>query len=186
MPDFSELLQRKSPVDNSNWLVLNGFWSENKKYLDGDSESPYLDGWFRINSILICKGDYDVLARDFKEKGLCFFGIDNIPSTQHEGFLGEYPWHTVYRHLSGWREPIENDYMDRIAVKHFIPYAKYEWEHNSNDYSLNKSLCFNIPAKELIQGMDLVRPSESGVDGSVKESLLFLIQVLKIMVLHMH
>ena len=155
LPDFSELLQRAMPVDSSNWLVLHGFWSENRKYSDDDIESPYLDGWFRINSIFIRKGDYESLA---KGKTLCDPHIVSAPSTQHEGFLGEYPWHTIYRHVSGWREP-EEVFREQIAVEHLIPFSKYEWEYGNNDYSLNGPLYFHMPAKELIKDMDLVRPS---------------------------
>lgn len=157
LPEFSELLQRTMPDDNSNWLVLHGFWSENRKYSDDNIESPYLDGWFRINSIFIRKGDFDSLAKGVEGKTLCDPHIVNAPSTQHEGFLGEYPWHPIYRHLSGWREP-EEVFREQIAVEHLIPFAKYEWEDGSNDYSLNSSLYFHMPAKELIEEMDLVRP----------------------------
>jgi hypothetical protein len=156
LPDFSDLLQRRLPVNNSNWIVLHGFWSENRKYSDDDSNSPHLDGWFRINSILIHKGDYDVLAKGIEAKSLCDPHIVYAPSTQHEGFLGEYPWHTIYRHISGWREPDEG-FRDQIVVKHLIPYAKYEWEDGGSDYSLNSSLSFHMPAKELIHDMQLTR-----------------------------
>lgn len=156
LPDFSELLQRRMPIDNSIWLVLHGFWSESRKYSNNDLDSPYLDGWFRINSILIHKGDYDSLAKGINNKTLCDPHIVNAPSTQHGGFLGEYPWHTIYRHISGWREP-EEVFNNNIAVKHLIPFAKYEWESGSVDYSLNNSIYFHLPAKELIQDMGLVR-----------------------------
>ena len=157
LPDFSDLLQRRMPVDNSDWLVLHGFWSENRKYLDEDSESPYLDGWFRINCVFIRKGDYDSLARGVEGKMLCDPLLVNVPSTQHEGFLGEYSWHTIYRHLSGWREP-EEIFGGLIAVKYLISISKYEWEDGGNDYSVDSSLYFHMPAKELIQDMGLARP----------------------------
>lgn len=157
IPDFSELLQRKMPIDNSNWFVLHGFWSENRKYSDEDSDSPYLDGWFRINSVLISKGDYDSLAKGVETKPLCDPHIVNAPSTQHQGFLGEYSWHPQYRHISGWREPDEI-FKNLIVVKHLIPFANYKWENSGGDYSLNSSLNFPMPAKELIQDMQLVRP----------------------------
>ena len=75
-PDFSELLQRRRPVDDSSWLVLHGFWSENREYSDDDSDNPYLGspyfgGWFRINAIFIRKGDYDSLAKELiRDMGL--------------------------------------------------------------------------------------------------------------------
>lgn len=156
IPDFSDLLQRRMPADNSSWLVLHGFWSENKKYIDIESESPELDGWFRINSVLIHKGDYDSLVKGVKGKTLCDPHIVSIQSTQHQGFLGEYPWHPIYRHIYDWIEP-EESYSNKIAVKHFIPYSTYEWEAGSHDYSLNHSLNIQLPAKELIQDMDLKR-----------------------------
>jgi hypothetical protein len=113
------------------------------KYTDDDIEGPYLDGWFRINSIFIHKGDYDSLAKGVEGKTLCDPHIVSAPSTQYEGFLGEYPWHTIYRHLSGWREP-EEVFRDQIAVEHLVPFSKYEWEEGGNDYSLNSSLYFHM------------------------------------------
>ncbi|WP_061298454.1 hypothetical protein [Leptospira borgpetersenii] len=156
LPDFSDLLQRKKPLENSNWTVLHGFWSEKRKYFDNDSENPYLEGWFRINSVLIRKGDYDTLAKAVAGRTLCDPHIVSVPSTHHEGYLGEYPWHPIYRHISGWREP-EEVFRDQIPVKHLIPYTKYEWENGGYDYSLNRSLYFYLPAKEFIQGMNLTR-----------------------------
>ncbi len=161
LPDFSELLQRRMLVDGPSWLVLHGLWSENKKYSDDDSDNPYLDspylgGWFRINAIFIRKGDYDSLAKGVEGTTLCDPDIVSAPSTQHEGFLGEYPWHTIYRHLTGWRVP-EEVFRKQITVKHFIPFAEYGWENGGNDYSLDSSLYFHMPAKELIRDMGLTR-----------------------------
>ena len=172
LPEFSKLLQRKMPTDNSNWFVLHGFWSENRKYSDDGIESPYLDGWFRINSIFIRKGDYDSLAKGVEGKTLCDPHLVSAPSTQHEGFLGEYPWHTIYRHLSGWREP-EEVFREQIAVEHFIPFSKYEWEDGGNDYSLTSSLYFHMPAKELIREMDLARPLGQWGRWEQNEQLVF-------------
>lgn len=172
LPNFSELLKRKKPVDNTDWFVLYGFWSENRKYSDDESNSPYLDGWFRINSILIRKGDYDLLAKGIGSKPLCDPHIVNAPSTQHEGFLGEYPWHIQYRHISGWREPDEI-FRNQILVKHFIPFAKYEWEDSGGDYSLNSSLYLHMPAKELIQDMQLARLSGQWGAWEAEDQLTF-------------
>jgi len=96
----------------------------------------------------------------------------SAPSTQHEGFLGEYPWHPIYRHLSGWREP-EEVFRGQIVVEHLIPFAKYEWEDGGNDYSLNSSLYFHMPAKELIEEMDLARPSGQWGRWEQKEQPVF-------------
>ncbi|CAB1277619.1 NACHT domain-containing protein [Candidatus Nitrosacidococcus tergens] len=173
LPQFSELLQRTMPADNSRWLVLHGFWSENRKYSEDDIQSPYLDGWFRINSIIIRKEDYDLLAKGVEGKTLCDPSIVTGSSTQHQGFLGEYPWHTIYRHLSGWREP-EEVHRGLIAVRHFIPFAKYEWEDSGKDYSINSSLYFHVPAKELIQEMDLARFTGKRGQWESKGKLMFL------------
>lgn len=172
LPEFSDLLQRKMPTNSSNWLVLHGFWSENRKYSNDDIESPYLDGWFRINSILIRKGEYDLLAKGVEGEALCDPHIVRAPSTQHEGYLGEYPWHTIYRHLSGWKER-DDVFRTQIAVEHLIPFSKYEWESGGNDYSINSSLYFYMPSKELIQDMDLARPSGQWGRWENKGQLIF-------------
>ncbi|USE70556.1 hypothetical protein CTT31_16100 [Pseudoalteromonas maricaloris] len=156
IPEFSKILKRNNPEEEGEWAVLRGFWSENKKYSADELDSPYLDGWFRINAICIRKGDFDSLLKRLKGQTLCDPSLVSVPSTQHEGFFGEYPWHTIYKHLSGWQERQDNS-RGRIPVKHFVPYAQYEWESGGNDYSIDSSLRFNVPAKELIQEAELKR-----------------------------
>lgn len=172
MPDFSELLQINQPNDQSNWLVLHGFWSEEKKYSDGDLNSPYLNGWFRIETILIKKHDYASFAKNMEREEVSCGEMVRTPSTFHEGFFGEYPWHDIYRNLSGWAEP-EDTYRKQIAVKHLIPYVKYEWEDGVNDFSLDSSLGFHMPAKELINDMGLVRRCGQWGRWESKEQLVF-------------
>jgi hypothetical protein len=106
---------------------------------------------------MIKKGDYDTVIKQCKNKSLQSPSIISVPSTNYEGFLGEYPWHPIYKDISGMNFNDDNSYMDGINFNHFIPYTKYIWECGNYDYSINSSLEFYLPAKELIKDMNLSR-----------------------------
>ncbi len=159
IPDFSNMLKVKNPSHNSDWTVLKGFWHQGQKDSEIDKGKPKLSAWFRINPIIINKNDYGKLLAKIQGEKLIDPHTVSIPSTSHQGFLGEYPWHQSCQFLSGWREPV-GEFHNCIPVKHLVPISKYEWESGGVDYSLDSSLGFYLPAKELIEGLDLVRSHE--------------------------
>lgn len=156
LPAFPELLLRTMPSDNSNYFVLKGFWNENKKYSEGDIEGSYLDAWFRINAIFIRKGEYELLEKGVEHEALCDPHIVNASTSQYEKFSGEYPWHPVFNSLSEWRVP-EDSFDRKVPIEYFVPFFKYEWESGNNDYSIDTSIHFYMPAKELIKDLGLTR-----------------------------
>ncbi|MGI1672037.1 MAG: hypothetical protein K6L74_17165 [Neptuniibacter sp.] len=156
MPPFPDLLERVRPSDNTQWRVLHGFWSEHQKDRGDVIDAPYLDAWFRINAIFIRKGEFEALAKGMADSSLCDPHIVSCASNNHEGFLGEYPWHPIYSDVDGWRKA-DSAFRDQIVVDHFVPFCEYEWEDASNDYSLDSSLHFYMPSKELIEDLGLVR-----------------------------
>lgn len=157
LPDFRNLLKVISPRDNSKWFALHGFFSERKYYDESDKCNPYLDCWFRINGIMIPEGKYDAFLSQCKKKSLQAPYIISTPSTNNEGFLGEYPWHPVYNNTSGIIDSEKDFFEYEFDIDYFIPYTKYTWEYGNYDYSINSSLNFFLPAKELINDMNLSR-----------------------------
>ncbi len=154
LPDFSCLLQRRKPDDNSDWFVLHGYWSELKKYSEEMLYGPYVMAWFRINSIFIKKNDYANLENCVVNQQLIHPYVVEA-SIQDYGYLGEYPWHPIYRNLSGKRSP--GDFNCRfIDVKHLVPYSRFWWEAGV-DHSIDSPMAFCLPAKELIESMNLKR-----------------------------
>ena len=154
IPNFSDLLQvkEKDPDTRNQWMVLRGFWMEQQS----KSGQKKLNCWFRINAVFIFQQDYDRIKKELQNKRLTYPYIISIPSTHHQGYFGEYPWHPVCEFMSGWRDP-DDSFGEQIPTKHFVPVSEYKWESGSTDYSLDHSLSFYFPAKELVESLGLRR-----------------------------
>ena len=155
LPNFSELLQLKDPETQNRWTVLRGFWSEEQEKRDRKND-PTLNAWFRINTIFVPKKDCAVVEEKLRNKPLIDPFIVSISSTEHQRYLGEYPWHPAYGFMSGWKNP-EDDFRGLIPTKYFVPVSQYEWETGNQDHSIDKSLSFYLPAKELVESLELRR-----------------------------
>lgn len=157
LPDFQDILQVADPVAHNQWTVLRGFWREDQKELSSSPNPTRLDCWFRINTVFVCKEDLELFSEEFKDGRFSDPYIITVPTTNYEGFLGEYPWHPVYKSMSGWQE---HDSFGRSNFPtYFSPVAEYGWEAGDadNDFSLDSSLSFYLPAKELVRSMGLRR-----------------------------
>ena len=161
IPEFSRLLRVKDPDTQNQWAVLRGFWSEKQWKSKRKKDTFELDFWFRITSIFVRKEDTSLVEKKVKNETLTDPFIVSIPSTQHEGYLGEYPWHPVYRFMSGWHKP-DNDFKKLIPTEYFAPVSQYEWESGNQDHSVDRSLSFYLPAKELVESLDLRRTDDFG------------------------
>lgn len=164
LPDFQDFLQVKEPATQIKWTVLRGFWKEDQKERFSNPSFARLNCWFRINSILVCKEALGLAVEKFNSRTLSEPYIGNVPSTNYQGFLGEYPWHPVYNRMSGWQNT--DSFWDSSLPMYFNPVLEYEWEIGGSvgDFSLDSSLSFYLPAKELVEDMSLKR-NASG-DGS--------------------
>nr|WKN34363.1 NACHT domain-containing protein [Tunicatimonas sp. TK19036] len=152
VPPFSKMLSVNDPKNQHEWIVLRGFHSETQKQ-SIEQDKPRLDGWFRINSLFIEKSKLSELVEVLAVKRLLDPDIIHVPSTQHQTFLAEYPWHKSCDFISGWYDP-EADRWPDIPLKHFRPVSQYEWERGT-DYSIDESLYFFLPAKELVEDLGL-------------------------------
>ena len=157
-------MQVADPVTHNQWSVLRGFWDEDQKEFSRSPDQTRLDCWFRINTVFVRKEDLELFSEEFKERWLSEPGIIHVPSTGYEGFLGEYPWHPVYKSISGWQT--YDSFGESKLPRYFSPVAEYAWEAGDadRDYSLDSSLSFYLPAKELVRSMGLRRTA--GDNGS--------------------
>ena len=157
LPDFQEFLQVADPVTHNQWSVLRGFWDEDQKESSSSPDQTRLDCWFRINTVFVHKEDLELFSEESKERWLSEPSIISVPTTNYQCYLGEYPWHPVYRRMSGW----QTFYSSGISKlpRYFSPVAEYAWEAGNadRDHSLNESLSFYLPAKELVRSMGLRR-----------------------------
>lgn len=152
-PDFKKILTVSKSGNDNEWTILSGNWHQHQK--DGiDKDVPKLDAWFRINSLIIDKNDYEKVASALKGISLVDPYTVPVETTQYQTFLGEYPWHPSINYVTGFREPEEN-FRNIIPVKHFVPISEYEWEKGNSDHSLNESIRIYLPSKELINDLNL-------------------------------
>lgn len=164
LPEFQDFLQVEDPVEKSKWTVLRGFWKEDQRERFPTPNFARLDCWFRINSILVCKEAIGLAVEKFRARMLSEPSIIDVPSTDLQGFLGEYPWHPVYNRISGWQNT--DSFGNSNLPMYLCPVSEYEWEVGGpvGDFSLDSSLSFYLPAKELVEDMSLKRNGRG--DGS--------------------
>lgn len=155
IPNFSETLEVTDPNQQSTWLVLRGFWMQSQ-LKDVEEAAPRLDAWFRINSIIVKKEDAEKVKADLYGKNFLDPHTVSGPSTQHQKFLGEYPWHPSFEGVGSWFDE-DDSWGDIIQTRHMIPFSEYEWEDAGTDHSLDSSLSFYLPAFDLVTGLQLSR-----------------------------
>ena len=139
LPEFQDFLQVEDPDTQAQWTVLRGFWIEDQKELLYIPNFSRLECWFRINTIIVCKETLELADEEFKNRRLSEPHLITISSTDNQGFLGEYPWHPVYRQMSGWQDT--DNFGESRSPKFFSPVSEYLWEIGGSigDFSLDNS-----------------------------------------------
>jgi len=172
IPPFRELFERTNPLDNEKWLVLRGYSSWHKKTNQDEDDNPTPNGWYRINSCIVQKDDFDKLKENLQGKNLCDPDLISPRSTD-QVFLKEYPWHPSCKEFTEWVEP-DMEWRDEINIRHIVPVSEYRWSSGSNDRSIDESISLYLPSKLLISDLGLkLAPFEFGF-WTVNESLAFM------------
>lgn len=173
LPEFQDFLQVADPVTHNKWSVLRGLWHEDQKEFSSSPDQDRLDCWFRINTVFVHKEDLELFSEESKERWLSEPDIISVPTTNYQGFLGEYPWHPAYRPISGWQT--YDSFGESKLPRYFSPVAEYGWEAGDadKDYSLNESLSFYLPAKELVRSMGLRRTAGDNVSWENADGVIF-------------
>ena len=159
VPEFFKLLRIKEPGTRNQWTVLQGFWWEKERENYTGKDNFMLKANFSISAIFVRKEHLSSVEKKLRnEIGEYSFNVQ-VPPTPHQCYLGEYPWHPVCESVSGWNGP-EDGLGKLIQTEYFIPVSRYEWESGDNDYSIDRSLSFYLPAKELVESLELRRTYE--------------------------
>ena len=159
VPEFSRLLWIKEPGTQNEWTVLRGFWWEKQRENYMGKDNFMLKTSFSISAIFVRKEHLNSVEKKLKDGiGEYSFNVQ-VPPTPHQCYLGEYPWHPVCESVSGWNGP-EDGLGKLIQTEYFVPVSRYEWESGDNDYSIDRSLSFYLPAKELVESLELRRTYE--------------------------
>jgi len=153
IPPFESLLQVENPIDDKRWLVLHGYVNfRNEQPIDVD-KTINQKAWYRIHSCIVRRKDLSRLEEQLRDKDFRNSRYINIDSTFHQGFLGEYPWHQMYKSMKRWTGVLGD--RREFEIDHLVPTAIYEWEHGSTDYSLEASLSIYVPSIEVVESLEL-------------------------------
>lgn len=153
LPDFKDILT-VDDGDRNRWLALRGFVSWNRHPLENKNEVPYQDAWYRINSCIVHKDDIESILDQVKGNSCASPDIIGCPSTNHQGFYGEYPWHRYYSYINDWENDFEENYHRLFDERYHVPVCQYEWE-GGVDHSIDESLSFYMPSPFIISELNL-------------------------------
>lgn len=155
VPSFKKLLTITNPKENKEWVVLKGFSKWSKEPINKKDIIPEQDAWYRINSCVIHKNNLKNIKKQVKNRTLTDPNFIDIPSTGHQGYFREYPWHSYYNYILEWMHP--DDLWNRhLKISHHVPICQYEWESGSIDYSINENIRFYMPSPKLIYDLNLM------------------------------
>jgi hypothetical protein len=156
IPEFEKLLLVTDPKDKKQWFALQGIsiWSK-KPSLD---ILPYQDAWYRINSCVIYKKDFEKAKSELKGKRFTNPDLINISSNGGQGYFGEFPWHTYYNCITEWKNfekvGFENFNLN-LDIKYLSPVCEYMWESSGYDFSIDDYIKFYTPSPKIIHDLSL-------------------------------
>lgn len=164
LPPFKDLLVVTRMNDGSKWHVLNGFSGWNEDALDTDQTSIWQKAWYRINSCIIRKEDWDKVKEHAHGEYLISSTTLSVSTNDYQSFYRELPWHPSCPERSDdWRTP-GDDSDGIVPVRHMVPVSEYEWSGGYNDLSMESTLSIYLPAAGLIEQLGLIsRSGEFGV-----------------------
>lgn len=93
-------------------------------------------------------------------------------NSSHQAFFREFPWHPVYRDFDSWKSEI--GYDSNSSIPNLVPIGEYDWEMNGRDQSIEDSLKIYMPAKEIIEGLNIFQDlNKTGYWIDSKQNLVF-------------
>ena len=158
LPNFRDILTVDDELGN-RWLTLRGNVNWNRYPIENKREIPYQDAWYRINTCIVPKDDLDSILGQVKGQSCASPDIIGCPSTGHQGFYGEYPWHRYYSYINEWENDIDKNYGRLFDERYHIPVCQYEWE-GGVDHSIDESLGFYMPSPFIIRELNLTVSNE--------------------------
>ena len=166
LPSPKKILEFRD--DNGiNWLLLSGFveWQEDTPPEIEKYQLPTRRLWYIIQSYLVSKKDVKKVF-DWA-RGQNFMGRWMPESHQfYNVFLGEYPWapafiyyNIPYYNHDGWTD---NAKSKKMPAKVLITDDEYLSSGSSIDCSTNETISVKLPAKWLVDNMNLNQPYIDG------------------------
>jgi len=149
------------------WVALEGFveWQEEAPLEQEKYELPRRTLWYMVKSYLVRATDKDKVFKWAKRQH--FMGRWMPESHEfYDVYLGEYPWAsaflyhcTPYSHHDGWTGKAGDK---RIPAKILVTDDQYLSSGSSRDCSTNEAIGVKLPAKFIVDEMEL---TQDYVDG---------------------
>lgn len=170
LPNAKKLL-RPQEFQEQNWLPLLQYPRWEQSLVDGDKDGPHRHVWMHVCAYLV---NAKLLQAAFDESnrrdlfGDWFLG----DLTYSYGFMGEYPWGTLFNlYPEEWER---SDGLDaELSVPH-VPawnHIPIEWEY---DATIGNSFHAPVPAKRFFDGCELWWNGNNGFRDSSGRTLFLL------------
>jgi hypothetical protein len=150
--DGIENIAVKSPDEARHWLVLTGFENWRRS-----SSGVRCDAWRRVACLVVRAKDRDITLDILAATQMLDHGA--VPTAQGGGYhvhLGEFPWRSAGDNqddwISGWR-PFSSSAGPGVAIRPTT--AEYSAESNGYDGSIKANINLHMPARWLMNGLDL-------------------------------
>ena len=149
------------------WVALEGFveWQEETPPVEKKYELPRRTLWYMVKSYLVRATDKDKVFEWAKRQHFMGRWMPESHEFYHV-YLGEYPWasaflyhYTPYCHHDGWTDGARGR---KIPAKILVTDDQYLSSGSSIDCSTNEAIRVQLPAKFIVDGMEL---TQDYVDG---------------------
>lgn len=167
LPDCKQIIEVRKP-DNSCWLNLAGFYKSLEPIPPEEEtyEKARREIWFMVKSYLVKKENSDELFAWAKEQD--FFGRWMPESSSNTRiFLGEFYWSPAFKFHEqpyychdGWTKNVRG--KQKLPTEILITNDEYLHESGCYDCSIDNTISIDIPAKEIVNKMEL---SWNGCEG---------------------
>lgn len=165
LPELNKLIEIDNSTYGSKWICLDSYykWDQRNKNEEIESQKPFKELWYNVNSYLIKRS---VLEKIFEwAKNQKFYGRwMPTPHDEHRLYLGEYYWSTGFKQIYnnvGWETDISPSEGNSIPGS-ILHTCYYFLKEDANDYSLNDNINIRLPNEDIFRKMNLVW---DGVEG---------------------
>ncbi|AZO44949.1 ATP-binding protein [Mesorhizobium sp. M7D.F.Ca.US.005.01.1.1] len=148
----ASLLSVTEPKTNREWLVVNEFERWNQWGMREGERTLDRYTAFEIRCMLVRASDRAKVVKGLS--GKIFRDRFDLPELDKpsEGYIGEYPWHPLYRDVPVWLSPADHN---ELTAKVQPTVTDYQAERGGHDYSIEDSFHVNVPAPGLVAGLGL-------------------------------
>ena len=145
------LIEVSHSETGEKWLALEGFSKWTGRGVSDRYKETQRDTWFRLRCMVVDRSCMDRVLGSLKQKILLDDHELPVDYLLHDFHLGEYPWHpgigdsAEQSSFRGWQPP--------VPVKATV--ATYSCEQGGYDYSIDRTIRFEMPAKWLADVLGL-------------------------------